>query len=821
MCLAAKDKEIMENNHRGSSSSPTTNSPPPSDLRTTSSPASRGARTPPPNPFNPLNPFGPGGIPVGHHGIGGSPRNSPPTLVPSSAAMSVASMASMLGHPPPFLHPGFGGGPHRTPQATDLDFMHKFMDRSFGNDSPPPTVPTNDPTANECKIVEYRGEKIAAFMIQGKTMLCLPQAFELFLKHLVGGLHTVYTKLKRLEITPIVCNVEQVRILRGLGAIQPGVNRCKLLADCDFDSLYKDCTTSRPGRPPKRGVPFPPMSPQDAMMHLKNMHNGANAAAGLTEPYKDGPYPKEPRLDKNPFGNGFGPPGGPGGINPMAAQFMALQHPAFLSAAQVNAAGGMPAPFGLPNPSVVTSSPSIPGRPEPQFMKGPNAASLASLEALQRSGFFGAAGAAYIERMREGQKTLVEQQKEQTPGTPPGSQLPRPGLEPMTPGTPISTPGQPGQPPSVLPTDLNKRSSSSDSFCKDDRSDSPILNLSSKSAHDNHSDLSADDDVYVSDNDDDLASNEGEQTTHTKPKMDKDCDIGQRSEDKVNNNGTNVTNALQGLPGPGLLAGLPGLLANTESGSGDGQLASVYSLITNIQALIKVAVENAKKEERTQLAEKGHGEAKTELKSEMDELKKNSQLYLRRFKKEKRYRRKLQEQLEMETKRRLQMEEALRMTSSETMKRITESLTRGSAGDPRLPTADNNSTVDQDKIEHGVISAEKLAMMNALSSTPIAANGGATCGQAANNKDRRDSGDDQRSSPASMSSTSNVAIAAAAAAAAAAAQFNATVSTSEASSDRGTPPRDSTSTTAATTTLGFAKNLFPQYNASSLFTSAN
>ena len=61
----------------------------------------------------------------------------------------------------------------------------------------------------------------------------------------------------------------------------------------------------------------------------------------------------------------------------------------------------------------------------------------------------------------------------------------------------------------------------------------------------------------------------------------------------------------QGLPGPGILAGLPGLLANTESGSGDGQLASVYSLITNIQALIKVAVENAKKEERTQLAEKG------------------------------------------------------------------------------------------------------------------------------------------------------------------------------------------------------------------------
>ena len=43
----------------------------------------------------------------------------------------------------------------------------------------------------------------------------------------------------------IVKLYEQVRVLRGLGAIQPGVNRCKLIADSDFDLLYKDCTTSR------------------------------------------------------------------------------------------------------------------------------------------------------------------------------------------------------------------------------------------------------------------------------------------------------------------------------------------------------------------------------------------------------------------------------------------------------------------------------------------------------------------------------------------------------------------------------------------------
>lgn len=52
---------------------------------------------------------------------------------------------------------------------------------------------------NECRIIEYRGARIAAFLSAKapcEYLLCLPQAFELFLKHLVGGLHTVYTKLK-------------------------------------------------------------------------------------------------------------------------------------------------------------------------------------------------------------------------------------------------------------------------------------------------------------------------------------------------------------------------------------------------------------------------------------------------------------------------------------------------------------------------------------------------------------------------------------------------------------------------------------------------
>ncbi|XP_062440834.1 dachshund homolog 2 isoform X2 [Rhea pennata] len=109
---------------------------------------------------------------------------------------------------------------------------------------------------NECKMVDLHGVKVASFLVEGQELICLPQVFDLFLKHLVGGLHTVYTKLKRLDISPVVCTVEQVRILRGLGAIQPGVNRCKLITRKDFETLYNDCTnaSSRPGRPPKRSL---------------------------------------------------------------------------------------------------------------------------------------------------------------------------------------------------------------------------------------------------------------------------------------------------------------------------------------------------------------------------------------------------------------------------------------------------------------------------------------------------------------------------------------------------------------------------------------
>ena len=81
---------------------------------------------------------------------------------------------------------------------------------------------------------------------------------------------------------------------------------------------------------------------------------------------------------------------------------------------------------------------------------------------------------------------------------------------------------------------------------------------------------------------------------------------------------------------------------------------------------------------------------------EIDELRRNTQIYFRRFKKEKRYRRKLQEQLEQETRRRVQMEEALRVTSADTLKRITESLAKEMEHQKRL-----RNTTDQDETGSG------------------------------------------------------------------------------------------------------------------------
>ncbi|TRZ23570.1 hypothetical protein HGM15179_003534 [Zosterops borbonicus] len=167
-----------------------------------------------------------------------------------------------------------GGGGTSTPSASAAGAAGSLPGKPvYSTPSPVENTPQN----NECKMVDLRGAKVASFTVEGCELICLPQAFDLFLKHLVGGLHTVYTKLKRLEITPVVCNVEQVRILRGLGAIQPGVNRCKLISRKDFETLYNDCTnaSSRPGRPPKR---------TQSVTSPENSHIMPHSVPGLMSP---------------------------------------------------------------------------------------------------------------------------------------------------------------------------------------------------------------------------------------------------------------------------------------------------------------------------------------------------------------------------------------------------------------------------------------------------------------------------------------------------------------------------------------------------------
>ncbi|XP_062865785.1 dachshund c isoform X2 [Trichomycterus rosablanca] len=199
-----------------------------------------------------------------------SASSSPASLSPSPSSLAPSAASSLFcSDLLPSASPALpvGSAPHKPAYATP---------------SPVESTPRN----NECRLVEVRGARLASFTVDGRELICLPQAFDLFLKHLVGGLHTVYTKLKRLDITPVVCNVEQVRVLRGLGAIQPGVNRCKLISRKDFEILYIDCTNagSRPGRPPKRTQSFASPESPHILPHSVSglLSSGIMSHTGLT-----------------------------------------------------------------------------------------------------------------------------------------------------------------------------------------------------------------------------------------------------------------------------------------------------------------------------------------------------------------------------------------------------------------------------------------------------------------------------------------------------------------------------------------------------------
>lgn len=434
-------------------------------------------------------------------------------------------------------------------------------------------VSPNDPTANACKVVDFHGEKIAAFTIHNKTMLCLPQAFELFLKNLVGGLHTVYTKCKRLDIHPIVCNVEQVRVLRGLGAIQPGVNRCKLIADLDFEELMKDCNTSRPGRPPKRMTPLTTFSQMPG--------GGGDPFFSLSSSIQSGiPYPPPPGHHNSA---GLGAGGLPPGFPPVPS----------LMGGMLGGRGGieqqMAAQAALLSRNMMGGHTQQHQGPENMLEKYGNM--LRQLQGLKREG---------------------EERK---------------GISP--------------------PLSPDHRTSGHLS---------PALNLSGyKSEEEKHI---AEDDISDDKSESELADLEDED----------DEDGAMMSDNSMDCSGTN--NSVR-KPKE-----VEGLLMNGV-GAGAKNMTNMIQLMSHIQDLVKTAITNAKEDETVldsqEDAEKQlavEKESLENLRKQIGEAQKQSEVYLKRFKKEKKLRRKIQNQLEIECFKKAKLEEALSSLSYKTFLQV-------------------------------------------------------------------------------------------------------------------------------------------------------
>ncbi|CAG6016816.1 unnamed protein product [Menidia menidia] len=209
---------------------------------------------------------------------------SPATNSPPPAATSAASSPAPPGsHPAPPLLQHHHHHPHHHQFRPDLLLLPNGSPPKSGpapagsggpggpgSGSAKPVYATASPVEstpqnNECKLVEVKGAKLASFTVRDTELICLPQAFDVFLKHLVGGLHTVYTKLKRLDITPVVCNVEQ------------GGQICCTAAFLELVRFH-----SRPGRPPKRLQSVTEGGTHHMLSHTGLMHAGIMPPADLS-----------------------------------------------------------------------------------------------------------------------------------------------------------------------------------------------------------------------------------------------------------------------------------------------------------------------------------------------------------------------------------------------------------------------------------------------------------------------------------------------------------------------------------------------------------
>ncbi|KAM5179483.1 dachshund homolog 1 isoform 1-T1 [Mantella aurantiaca] len=541
-----------------------------------------------------------------------------------------------------------------------------------------PSPVENIPQNNECRMVDLRGAKVASFTVDGCELICLPQAFDLFLKHLVGGLHTVYTKLKRLEITPVVCNVEQVRILRGLGAIQPGVNRCKLISRKDFETLYNDCTnaSSRPGRPPKR---------TQSVTSPENPHIMPHSVPGLMSPgmipptgSSDGSWEKE-KLQSLPTQGSqasVNHPNLPGQHN------LPVTHP--LNSLQQNhlLPNGLELPFMMmPHPLIPVSLP-------------PASVTMAMSQMNHLSTIANMAAAAQVQSPPCRVETSVI--KERVPDSP----SPTPSLEDGR---------RPGSHPS------SHRSSSVSSSPARTESSSDRIPIHQNGLSMNQILMGLSPNIIPGPKEGDLAGHEaGHEAKRIHLEKDEtllSTPTARDSFDKLSLSGHGQP-LPPGFPSPFLfpdgLSSIETLLTNIQDSITTGMaplLRSVYldllqDPLSCLEGLLKVAIDNARAQEKQVQIEKTElkmelfreRELRETLEKQLAVEQKNRAIIQKRLKKEKKAKRKLQEALEFESKRREQAEQALKQAaSSEGLRVLNEALT------PEIESDRNGGRTDAER----------------------------------------------------------------------------------------------------------------------------
>uniref|UniRef100_A0AAX7SLD1 SKI/SNO/DAC domain-containing protein n=1 Tax=Astatotilapia calliptera TaxID=8154 RepID=A0AAX7SLD1_ASTCA len=619
-----------------------------------------------------------------------NPLVPPPPISTPSATTSPPSTTSS---PSPSLAPPSGPG-------QNLFRSELLATSSPGIPTPtaalPPSKPVystpspveNIPQNNECKMVELRGAKVASFTVDGCELICLPQAFDLFLKHLVGGLHTVYTKLKRLEITPVVCNVEQVRILRGLGAIQPGVNRCKLISRKDFETLYNDCTnaSSRPGRPPKRtqsvtspenphimphsvpGLMSPGMIPPTGLTAAA----AAAANAAIAEAMKVKKIKLEAMSSYHGNANHHGVDGENGDLSSSVAAHKHMRRPAHLSPFQHTLKELITVPrlhnylfkkldrkclelpfMMMPHPLIPVSLP-------------PASVTMAMSQMNHLSTIANMAAAAQGQSLPSRMVTSVI--KERLPDSP----SPAPSLEDHR---------RPGSHPS------SHRSSSVSSSPAHTESSSDRIPAHHNGLSMNQALLGLSPNIAPGPKEGDLAHD----MSHEAKRMHADKEDNPMCTPTARDSYERLSLAGQTLP-PGFPS--PFLFP-------DG-LSSIETLLTNIQGLLKVAIDNARAQEKQVQLEKTElkmelfreRELRETLEKQLAMEQKNRAIIQKRLKKEKKAKRKLQEALEYESKRREQAEQTLKQPSpSDSMRSLNESLTPEMESDRSSGRTDAERTI--------------------------------------------------------------------------------------------------------------------------------